>query len=82
LVVFSKSLVDVKIQKNRRFLKNSNTVIKFGDYAFISLKETKIELIQLSFIKKFFKKLMKKKRKKNSIGNSNNNKSIKKNYKI
>lgn len=80
MVVFSKSLVDVKIQKKRKFLKNSNFRIKFGDYAFLNLKETKIELVQLSYIKKFFKKLMRKKRKKNTITTNKN--TIKKNYKI
>jgi hypothetical protein len=79
LVVFGKSLVDVKIQKKRKYKKNLRNQIKFGDYAFVNLKETKIELIQLSFIKKLFKKLMKK-RKKKKIKNDNN--TIFKNYKI
>jgi ribosomal protein L16/L10AE len=78
LVVFSKSLVDVKIQKKRIYKKNFRNSIKFGDFAFVSLKETKIELIQLSFIKKLFKKLMKKRKKKKSKDNS----TIQKNYKI
>jgi len=79
LVVFSKSLVDVKIQKKRRYKKNLRNNIKFGDYAFINLKETKIELIQLSYIKKLFKKLMKKRKKKKA---KNDNSSVYKNYKI
>jgi len=78
LVVFNKSLVDVKIQKKRIYKKNFRNNIKFGDYAFINLKETKIELIQLSFIKKLFKKLMKKRKKKKS----KNNNTMYKNYKI
>jgi hypothetical protein len=75
LVVFSKSLIDVKIHKKRVYKKNFRNLIKFGDYAFVNLKETKIELIQLSFVKKLFKKIIKKKKKK-----SNN--VIQKNYKI
>jgi hypothetical protein len=78
LVVFNKSLVDIKIQKKRVYKKNFRNFIKFGDYAFINLKETKIELIQLSFIKKLFKKLMKKRKKKKS----KNNNTMYKNYKI
>jgi hypothetical protein len=78
LVVFSKSLVDVKIFKKREYKKNFRNSIKFGDYAFINLKETKIELIQLSYIKKLFKKLMKKQKKKKSRNNS----ALYKNYKI
>jgi hypothetical protein len=78
LVVFSKSLVDVKIFKKRIYKKNFRNKIKFGDFAFVNLKETKIELIQLSFIKKLFKKLMKKRKKKKT----KDNKYIKKNYKI
>lgn len=76
MVVFSKSLVDVKIHKKRVYKKNYRNLIKFGDYAFINLKETKIELIQLSFIKKLFKKIIKRKKKKKS------NNIIQKNYKI
>ena len=79
MVVFSKSLIDVKIQKKRKYKKNLINKIKFGDYAFINLKETKIELIQLSFIKKLFKKLMKRRKKKKT---KNNNNTIYKNYKI
>lgn len=77
MVVFSKSLVDVKIQKKRFFKKNIRKKIIFGDYAFLNLKETKIELIQLSFIKKLFKKLIIKKKSKKNKG-----KGMQKNYKI
>lgn len=78
MVVFSKSLVDVKLHKNRRFLGTSNKKIKFGDYAFLVKKESKMELVQLSFIKKMFKKLIEKKKKKSK----NIKKYFQKNYKI
>lgn len=78
MVVFSKSLVDVKIQKNRKFLGISGKSIKFGDYAFLVKKESKMELVQLSYIKKMFKKLIEKKKKKSK----NLKKYFQKNYKI
>lgn len=80
MVVFDKSLVDIKIHKNRKFKGNKNVLLKFGEFAFVNMKESKIELIQLSFIKKFFKKLINNKKKKSQKRNNNN--LISKNYKI
>ncbi len=77
MVVFKKNLVDIKVQKNRRFLKSLQNKIKFGDYALLALKETKIEMVQLSYIKKFFKKLIKRKKK-----DKNSKNFLQKNYKI
>jgi ribosomal protein L16/L10AE len=64
MVVFNKNINEVKIQKHRTYLISKEIKFKFGEYAFVSSKETKIELNQLTFLKKIIKKVVKRKRKK------------------
>jgi hypothetical protein len=65
LVVFDKSLVNIKVQKNRSFKKNTKDIkIKFGEFAFITLNEIKIEPIHFRFLRRSLKRLLKRKRKK------------------
>lgn len=53
----NKDFKEKKLQKNRFFTKPKNIKFTFGDCAIINLKEGRLELIQLTRIKKFLKKL-------------------------
>ncbi len=64
MVVFNKNINEVKIQKHRTYFVSKEVKFKFGEYAFVASKEAKIELNQLTFLKKVIKKVVKRKRKK------------------
>lgn len=51
-----------KIQKNRFFRKPKKPKINFGDAGLITIKEGRIELIQLTVLKKLVKSFIKKKK--------------------
>lgn len=62
MVVFQTNTKECKLQKNRFFKKPKKLKFSFGDCVIINLKEGRLELIQLSKIKKFLKKLIHKKK--------------------
>jgi hypothetical protein len=64
MVVFNKNINEIKIQKHRVFFVSKEIKFKFGEYAFVAQKELKIELNQLTFLRKVIKKVVKKARKK------------------
>lgn len=70
MVVFDSSLHEVRVQKNRGFKFAKIVKIKFGEYALVSSNESKMELIQLTLIKRLLKKLIKKRKKIKSKGKS------------
>ncbi len=70
MVVFDSSLHEVRIFKNRGYKIPKTINLKFGEFAFVSGNESKMELIQFSYIKRFLKKLLKKRRKIKSKGKS------------
>jgi len=87
LVVFDSSLHEIRVQKNRGFKLSKTVKIRFGEYALVSTNESKMELIQLTFIKRLLKKLLKKRKKikskgKNKISQSAENKDKIRNNKI
>jgi hypothetical protein len=51
-----------RFQKNRYFQKPKNIKITFGDSGLITLNEGYIELVHLSFFKKFLKNFINKKK--------------------
>lgn len=59
----NKDFKEQKLQKNRFFNKPKTIKFTFGDCAIINLKEGRLELIQLTKIKKFLKKLVTKRKK-------------------
>jgi large subunit ribosomal protein L16 len=54
--------LESKLQKNRFFKKPKKNLLKFGNSGFLVIKEGRLELIQLSILKKLIKKLIKKKK--------------------
>jgi len=70
LVVFDSSLHEIRVQKNRGFKFSKTLKIRFGEYALVSTNESKMELIQLTFVKRLLKKLIKKRKKIKSKGKS------------
>ena len=70
LVVFDRSLHEIRVQKNRGFKFAKVVKIRFGEYALVSTNESKMELIQLTLIKRLLKKLLKKRKKIKSKGKS------------
>jgi len=85
-------LTNIKTQKNRSFKKTKIVRIVYGEYAFISLNESKMELNNLSVLKKNIKKLIKRKKKKKHrkhrnkyrtpIKNNENKKKKQRNFKV
>lgn len=87
LVVFDSSLHEVRVQKNRGYRFSKSVKIQFGEYAMIAANESKMELIQLTLIKRLLKKLLKKRKKIKSKGKSKvsqaaENKDKTKNHKV
>lgn len=86
MVVFDTSLREIKIHKRRNHKFSKNIKINFGEYALVSANESKMELIQFTFLKRTLKKLIKRKKKVKSKGKKSTQggdaKSKTKNYKI
>ena len=58
----SKINLNSKIQKNRFYKLPKKPKLTFGDYGLITKNEGRIELVQLTSIKKIIKKFIKKKK--------------------